>query len=58
MRQIFTPMAKFFSLMEREAVSCHLDMETSSLFVATTAAAADCILPTNHEVMASAILRR
>ena len=32
--------------MEREAVSCHLDMETSSLFVATTAAAADCILPT------------
>ena len=31
--------------MEREAVSCHLDMETSSLFVAT-AAAADCILPT------------
>ena len=41
--------------MEREAVSCHLDMETSSLSVAT--AAADCILPTNHEVMAS-ILRR
>ena len=36
-------MAKFFSLMEKEAVSCHLDMETS-LFEAT--AAADCILPT------------